>query len=167
VPEQQLLPEALSAKAPAHGKTRGSCLHAWRSLRASGPNRSMGGVGGLDKCAADFSEAHDNQCANCAACCCVCNICRDTCCVLAAPSVQAYNAGDGKAAAEFSKRGRHYGELAKQFRQASNEEVRGVPAATGEWHFQLACLASCSYNSLIIHCPGPLTCSALCALGEA
>uniref|UniRef100_A0A7S3QQ05 CUE domain-containing protein n=1 Tax=Dunaliella tertiolecta TaxID=3047 RepID=A0A7S3QQ05_DUNTE len=35
----------------------------------------------------------------------------------------AYNAGDGKAAAEFSRRGRQYGELAKQFRQASNEEA--------------------------------------------
>jgi len=37
--------------------------------------------------------------------------------------LQAYTAGDGRAAAEFSRKGRQYGELAKEFRHAANEEV--------------------------------------------
>ncbi len=36
---------------------------------------------------------------------------------------QAYAAGDGRAAAELSRKGREYGELAKQFRTAANNEV--------------------------------------------
>lgn len=37
---------------------------------------------------------------------------------------QAYNMGDGRAASELSRRGREYGELAKQYRQVVNDEVR-------------------------------------------
>jgi hypothetical protein len=42
-----------------------------------------------------------------------------TCCAV----LQAYAAGDGKAAAEYSRKGRFYDELAKKSRARANDEV--------------------------------------------
>ncbi|KAJ9526798.1 hypothetical protein QJQ45_017456 [Haematococcus lacustris] len=42
------------------------------------------------------------------------------------PSLQAYDAGDGKSAALFSRKGREFGELAKKYRQVVNDQVGEV-----------------------------------------